>query len=124
MGRAATVMSGLIVSIREVHISGTNTGVGSTAGAVAGATAGSQIGGSVEANIIGAVGGAVVGGIVGAIAEGALTEAGAVEFIIKQENGQVISVVQINDENLQEGEKILIIRSNKVRIIRDTANLN
>ena len=69
--------------------------------------------------VIGAIGGAVVGGVVGAVTEEALTRAGAVEFIIKQENGQSIAVVQTNEDNLVVGDKILILRSKKIRIIKD-----
>lgn len=119
LGRAATVMGGEIISIRSVKVSGTSSGVGAGAGAVAGGTAGSQVGGSPAANVIGAVGGAVVGGVAGAVAEEAMTQAGATEFIVQQDNGQLMSVVQVDEEGLSEGERVLIIRSGKVRITRD-----
>ena len=119
MGRAATVMTGVILALRDVQISGTNSGIGVGAGAAAGATGGAAAGGDVAGAVIGAIGGAVVGGVVGAVTEEALTRAGAVEFIIKQENGQSIAVVQTNEDNLVVGDKILILRSKKIRIIKD-----
>jgi outer membrane lipoprotein SlyB len=120
MGRTATVMQGVIVALRDVKVSGTSSGLGAAAGAAGGGVAGSYIGGSdVRANILGAIGGAVVGGIAGAAVERAATEAGAVEFIIKQDNGQLIALVQTNEEGLNIGEDVLILRSDKVRVIRD-----
>lgn len=124
MQRAATVMDGVILALRDVQISGTNSGVGVAAGVGAGAAAGAAAGGDATGAALGAIGGAVVGGVVGAVTEEALTRAGAVEFIIKQENGQKIAVVQINEDNLAVGDKILILRSNKLRIIKDTTSAN
>jgi outer membrane lipoprotein SlyB len=113
-------MKGTVISLRPVQISGTESGLGAGAGAVAGGAAGSYAGGNdVRTNIIGAVGGAIVGGAIGAATEKALTEAGAVEFIIQQDNGQTIALVQVNDQNLQAEDRVLILRSDTVRIIRD-----
>ena len=120
MGRAATVMKGVILALRDVKISGTNSGVGTSSGAVAGAIGGAAAGGDAVGAAVGAVGGAVVGGVVGTITEEALTRAGAVEFIIKQENGQTIAIVQTNEQQISIGDKVLILRSNKVRVIKDT----
>ncbi len=107
-------------ALRNVQISGTKSGVGAGYGAVAGATAGAAAaGGDAAGAALEAIGGAVVGEVAGAVTEEALTKAGAVEFIIKQENGQKIAVVQTNEENLAVGDKILILRSNKVRIVKD-----
>ena len=111
MGRAATVMTGVILALRDVQISGTKSGVGAAAGAAAGATGGAAAGGDAAGAVVGAIGGAIVGGVIGAVTEEALTRAGAVEFIIKQENGQTIAVVQINEDNLVVGDKILILRA-------------
>lgn len=112
-------MKGVILAVREVEISGTKSGIGAGAGMGAGAAAGAAAGGDPAGAAIGAIGGAVVGGVVGAVTEEALTRAGAVEFIIQQENGQAIAVVQTNEENLAAGDKVLILRSGKVRIIKD-----
>lgn len=124
IGRTATVMQGTIIAVRDVKISGTSSGLGATAGVVGGGTAGSYIGGDVRSNILGAVGGAVIGGIAGAAIERAATEAGAVEFIIRQDNGQVVALVQTNEETLTIGEKVLILRSDRVRVIRDRTSEN
>lgn len=119
MGRAATVMKGKVLAVRPVTISGSQSGVGATAGAVGGGVAGSYAGGGTRANLLGAVGGAVVGGVAGAMAEEAATRSGAMEFVIHQDNGQDIAVVQTNEESLAVGERVLILRSDRVRLIRD-----
>jgi outer membrane lipoprotein SlyB len=124
MGRTATVMQGVIVAMREVRISGTSSGLGAATGAAGGGVAGSYIGGDARANVLGAIGGAVIGGIVGAAVERAATEAGAIEFIIKQDNGQLFAVVQTNEETLAVGENVLILRSDRVRVIRDRTKEN
>ena len=119
IGRAATVMPGVVISLREVDIQGTGSGVGAGAGAIAGGTAGSRVGGDVRTKIIGAVGGAVAGGLVGSAIENGVTQAKATEFIIKQDNGQTFAVVQSNEEGLKAGDRILVLRSDKVRLIKD-----
>ena len=119
MERAATVMKGRVLALREVKVSGTKSGVGVVAGAGAGGVAGSKIGSGARANILGAILGAVVGGLIGAATEQELAKAGAVEFVIKQEDGQVIAVVQTNEEGLKVGDDVLILRSDRVRVVRN-----
>lgn len=118
MGRVATVMSGTVLGIREVNISGTSS-VGSAAGAGVGAVAGSTAGDSIEASIAGAIVGAVAGAVAGGAAEGAATKGTASEFIIKQENGQTIAIVQTNEDNIQVGDKVLILRSGTTKVVKD-----
>jgi outer membrane lipoprotein SlyB len=120
MGRVATVMKGKIISMRNVNISGTQSGVGAGAGAIAGGVGASGIGNGGRSNTVAAVGGAVVGGVAGAVAEEVMTKSTAMEFIVQQENGQTVAVVQQNDENLAVGDKVMILRSGTARIIRDT----
>jgi outer membrane lipoprotein SlyB len=121
IGRVATVMKGKILSMRSVKLSGTQTGIGAGAGAVAGGVGASGIGGGGRANTVAAVGGAVVGGLAGAVAEEAMTKSMATEFIVQQENGQTVAIVQPNDDNLAVGDKVMILRSGTARIIRDTS---
>ena len=119
MGRTATVMKGVVLALRDVKVSGTESGLGATVGATSGGVAGSYIGGDTRAHILGAIGGALVGGIAGAAAERAATKAGAMEFIIEQDNGQLIAIVQTNEESIAVGESVLILRSDRVRVIKD-----
>lgn len=118
IGRTAQISYGVIVSMRQVQVQNRETGVGTLGGAAVGATAGSFIGGDTRSNILGAIGGAIVGGLAGhAIEQGASTGT-AVEFIIREDNGQTISVVQTNEENLRPGERVVLTRGARTRIAR------
>lgn len=119
LGRVSTVAKGTVLSVRPVEVGGSNSGIGAGAGAIAGGTAGSTIGGSVEANIIGAVGGAVVGGVAGAMAESGLTSGKAHEFVVQKDDGKTVAIVQGNEQGLQVGERVLLLQSGKVRLVRD-----
>lgn len=119
LGQAAVVTKGQIVSMRSVRIAGSQSGVGLAGGAVAGGIAGSYLGGGHRANALGVLGGALVGGAAGAVTESALTEGNAVEFTVREDNGQVVAVVQTNEEQLRPGERVLLIGSrDKIRIAR------
>lgn len=119
MGSPEYFKKGVIVSIREVEIKGTESGAGAVAGATAGGLAGSTLGGNTATRALGALGGAVVGGLVGHATEDVITSGTASEFIIQPDEGEPYAVVQVNDEELQAGERILIMDSGKVRIVRD-----
>lgn len=121
MGRASVVDSGTVLSVRVVNIEGTNSGVGVATGAAAGAVAGSYIGGDWRANVLGAIGGAVVGGAVGYVAEEAITSTTAFEVVVRNDRGQVFSVVQDSNENLVAGDRVIIMDNGQtVRVVRDT----
>ena len=118
IGRSAQVSYGVIVSMRPVTIQGGQSGVGTFGGAAAGATAGSFIGGDPRMRILGAIGGAIIGGLAGGAAEGSLSTGQAVEFIIREDNGQTISVVQTNEESFQPNERVVLTRGARTRIAR------
>mgnify|MGYP004299783139 CR=1 FL=1 len=96
MGQPQNFSKGVIVSVRDVSIKGTQSGVG-------------------------AVSGAVVGGLVGAKAEEIVMGNNASEFIIQPDIGEPFTFVQVNEEKLKAGERVLIINSDKIRIVRDQA---
>ena len=119
IGRTASVSFGTIVSMRPVAVEGGGTGLGAIGGAAAGGVAGSFIGNNdVRGNILGAIGGAIVGGVVGSAVEGGLSQGQAVEFIIRDDSGQTISVVQTNEERFQVGERVIITRGARTRLAR------
>ena len=89
------------------------------AGATVGGLAGSTLGGNTATRALGALGGAVVGGLVGHGTENLITSGSASEFIIQPDKGEPYAVVQVNDEDLKAGERVLILDSGKVRIVRD-----
>ena len=119
IGRSATVSYGVIVSMRNVTVQGQGGGgVGTVAGAVAGGIAGSFIGGGGRSNALGAIGGAVLGGVAGTAIENGANQGQAVEFIIREDSGQTISVVQTNEENFRPGERVVLTRGSRTRLGR------
>jgi outer membrane lipoprotein SlyB len=120
MGSPGTFKKGVVLSVREVEIKGTESGAGAVVGATAGGLAGSTLGGGTATRALGAVGGAVVGGLLGHVTEEAITSGTASEFIIQPDQGEPFSVVQVNDEELKAGERVLITDSGKVRVVRDS----
>lgn len=118
VGRSAVVSYGVIVSMRPVALQGDGTGVGTFGGAAAGGFAGSFIGGDPRSAILAAIGGAIIGGITGGLAERSLNSGTAVEFIIREDNGQTISVVQTNEEKFGPDERVVLTRGARTRIAR------
>ena len=119
MGAPAYFKKGVILSVRDIKIKGRESGIGAIAGATAGGLAGSTLGENMATKVLGGLGGAVVGGIVGNTAENLVTGGKASEFIIQPDEGEPYSLVQVNDENLKAGERVLIMESDKLRIVRD-----
>jgi outer membrane lipoprotein SlyB len=121
MGSPATFKKGVILSVRDVNIKGTESGAGAAAGAVAGGLAGSTLGGSTATRALGGLGGAVIGGIIGNTTENLITGGDASEFIVQPDAGEPYAIVQVNDEELKAGERVLIIESGMLRIVRDNS---
>ena len=123
MGAPAYFKKGVILSVRDVKIKGRESGVGALAGAAAGGLAGSTLGDNTATKALGGLGGAVIGGIVGNTTENLITGGNASEFIIQPDKGESYSLVQVNDENLKVGERVLIMESDKLRIVRDNTTV-
>ena len=118
IGQPAAIGHGTIISMRPVIVKNPNTGLGATTGAVAGGAIGSTIGGDWRANVLSAVGGALVGGVVGNAVENQTGTGQAVEFIIREDDGQTISVVQTNEDNFQPGERVTLVFGDRTRLTR------
>ena len=119
MGSPNYFKKGIILSVRDVMIKGTESGVGAAAGAGVGGLAGSTLGGNTATRALGGLGGAVIGGIVGHKTENMITGGDASEFIVQPDKGEPYSIIQVNNEELKPGERVLIIESGKLRIVRD-----
>lgn len=117
LGQAGAVSTGTIVAMRPVQVQGTS-GIGAPVGAVAGGVLGSGIGGGWRANALGAIGGAVVGGFAGAAIEQGVTGGTAVEFIIRDDRGGEIAVVQTNEDRLMVGDRVRVVQAERTRITR------
>jgi len=117
VGQVNRAVRGVIISVRQVDISGSQSGVGGAAGAAGGAVAGSAIGGGTRENILGALGGAVIGGIAGsAIEEGSSRQKG-IEYVVETQNGSLITVVQGSDPPLSVGRNVIVLYGTRARII-------
>ena len=102
------VRTGVVESVREVQMEGTNSGVGPIAGAAIGGVAGSHVGGG-SGQIVGAIFGAVLGGMAGSAIEENTTKKNALEITIKLDGGQLISVVQEIGESFLPGDRVRVL---------------
>lgn len=117
IGQAANVTYGTVLAERQVAIEGHSDGIGAIAGAAVGGTAGSFVGGDVRSNILAAIGGAALGGLAGNMAQNAVSGGTATEFIIREDGGQTISVIQSNEMHLRAGQRVMIIRGAETRLM-------
>jgi len=121
LGRTAVVTQGTVVGAREVPVQGNSRGgVGTLAGGIAGGVAGSFIGGDWRSNVLAGLAGALIGGAVGSQIERQATSGTATEFLVREDDGQTISVVQTNEAGLMVGDRVRILRSDRTRLQRDT----
>ena len=115
----APVQRGVIVGVRDVHISADGT-IGTAAGGAAGGVAGAQLSGSPEVTALGAIGGALVGGVGGAAAEQAIAATNGWEYIVQETNGNLVSITQTSKTALPIGQHVLVIDGSKqARIVPD-----
>jgi outer membrane lipoprotein SlyB len=103
-----TVRMGVIESVRQVTIEGSNTPVGTVAGGVIGGIAGSNIGGG-RGSTVGTVLGAVAGGVAGSALEERATKKNGVEITVKLDGGQYLAITQEADEQFRPGERVRIL---------------
>ncbi len=103
------VRTGVIESVREVTMEGTQSGVGTISGAVVGGVAGSHVGGG-SGQIVGALVGAVLGGMAGSAIEESATKKLSLEITVKLDGGQLIAVVQEKGaETLLPGDRVRVL---------------
>lgn len=117
------VVKGTIDGMRPVVVSGdglTPGGgmVGTIIGGAAGAIAGSAIGQG-TGNLIATLAGGVIGAGIGNVAEHQVTQQPATEYIIRTNYGSYVSVVQAPTPPLYRGQHVLIIYSDRPRVVPD-----
>jgi outer membrane lipoprotein SlyB len=100
--RLATVMS-----VRQVRIEGTHSGLGGLAGAVVGGVAGSTAGGG-RGNGLATAAGAVVGGLAGSALEQGSTRQLGVEVTLQYDNGKLSAITQGADESFKVGDRVVV----------------
>lgn len=102
------VRMGVVESVRQVMIEGTQSGVGAVAGGVVGGVAGSDIGHG-KGSTVGSVLGAVLGGMAGQAIEERVSKKDGLEITIKLDGGQIIAVTQEADEQFHPGERVRVL---------------
>jgi len=122
VGNVNRAVKGTVVSARKVNINGTNSGAGALAGGAAGGVAGSAIGNNGRTNAIGAIGGVVAGAVIGATIEEAATKQTGMEYVVQTENGALLTVVQADDTQLAEGQKVIVLYGARSRVIPDNTS--
>ncbi|MFC4992098.1 glycine zipper 2TM domain-containing protein [Rubritalea tangerina] len=117
-GRAQSVNSGRITSIRNITIEG-DSKAGSILGGIAGGFLGNEIGSGSAANTAGAIGGAAVGAALGSQAEKAIGTRQGIEITVALDNGRSVSVPQeINPrESFNVGDRVRVLgNGSKTRV--------
>ena len=107
------VRMGVVESVRQVAIEGTQSGVGAAAGGVIGGVAGSDIGHG-KGSTVGAVLGAVLGGVAGQAIEERASKKDGLEITIKLDSGQIIAVTQEADDQFHAGERVRVLSGSGV----------
>jgi len=103
-----SVRFGVVESVRDVHITPRDTGVGTTTGAVLGGIAGSNIGHG-GGQVAGAVAGAVLGGVIGQNVERDANQRPGVEVTVLLDSGRYIAIVQEADEAFRSGDRVRVL---------------
>lgn len=115
--QANKVDQGVVVGVREVGVSAGGT-TGAVVGGAAGGIAGAQVG-SNATSAFAALGGSLVGGIAGSAAEHVVGDTRAFEYIVRKNNGDLLSVTQKDTAPLAIGQKVLVIAGNQARVVPD-----
>ena len=103
-----TVRMGVVESVRQVTIEGSQSGVGTIAGGAVGAVAGSNVGRG-KGSSIGSILGAVAGGVAGNLIEQGATKKPGLEITVKLDNGELRAITQDADENFRPGERVRLL---------------
>lgn len=104
VGQVQVVQFGTVIAVRDIDISGENSGAAALAGAAGGAAVGAGTGSGFN-SVAGGVAGAAMGAVVGSELERAIRSRGGVEYTVVLQNGKTITVAQ----NVSEKDIILIV---------------
>lgn len=102
VGQVQVVQFGTVIAVRDIEISGENSGAAAVAGAAGGAAVGVGTGRGFG-SVAGGVAGAAVGAVIGSELEQAIRSRGGVEYTVVLQNGKTITVAQ----NISEKDIIL-----------------
>lgn len=111
IGQQTELDYGKVLSVKQVAITGQNSGVGSAAGMAAGSAAGYQFGNG-NGQLAGLVAGMIVGGIVGHLAEQEAREQVGYEYIIKIDGAKkprsIVQYQNAGDIVFKKGDRVMV----------------
>ena len=110
VGVSHSVEFGTVLNVREVEITGKNTGTGTLLGAGVGAGAGSYIGKG-DGNIWATAGVALAGAVAGHFAEQAMNDRTGLEYVVNMQSGETKTIVQEKDEKdtpINPGDHVML----------------
>lgn len=116
VGDVTRSVPGVVISARPVNVEGTQK-IGGLTGAVAGGVAGSAIGGNDRMHALGAIGGAVIGALAGSAIEKGVTNQTGIEYVVKTDNGETLTLVQGPSPAFTVGQKVMVLYGKRARII-------
>lgn len=125
VGRSSVVEFGTVVAVRDIDITGKNTGTGALIGGTTGGLVGTQVG-SGNGGIAGVVGGIVLGAVAGAVAEQAMANRTGLEYTIVLQNGKVITIAQEQKEDdrvFKNGDRVMVQASGSYQRVLPTDHI-
>lgn len=125
VGRSSVVEFGTVIAIRNIDITGQNTGAGALAGGTAGGLIGTQVG-SGNGGIAGVLGGILIGAAAGALAEQAMANRTGIEYTIVLQNSKVITVAQEvakEDRVFAAGDRVMVQASGSYQRVLPTDHI-
>ena len=114
------VLDGVVLSVRQVTVDGSQSGVGAAIGGVVGAIGGSAGSGvQRESQVLGVLG-AVAGAAAGNVAERLVTKEDAIEILVQLKGGERRAIVQAKGaQSFEPGDAVIIVTTgNKVRVTK------
>ncbi len=112
------VDQGVVIGRRQVLVQAEGA-TGAATGGAAGGIIGSQTPGGNLTGAIGAVGGALVGGLFGSAAERVAGDTTAFEYIVRKNDGEMVTVTQREPTPLELGTRVLVMGGAQARIVPD-----
>ncbi len=118
IGKRGSTSTGVIVAMEVVTTEGSGDVVGGLVGGAGGAIAGSAVGGG-RGSVLAAIGGGVAGAMAGQWAGKKVTQDTAMEFLVQlDKTGDITSIVQSNELELQPGDRVILVELDGVTRIR------
>ncbi len=116
--QANKVERAVVIGFRQVEIRANGT-IGAVSGGAAGGVLGSQADASGIISALGAVGGTLVGSVVGTAVEHTTGDTTGWEYILRKNDGDLLSVTQREPAPLPIGQKVLVVTGSQARVIPD-----